>query len=237
MRDVKAGESVVVVTGGGRGIGRAICQRFATDGAQVVAASRTPRELAETRDLIEAAGGRCHIQLTDVCQPDDINVLVEGPAGRLGRIDVLVNCAGTAPLSEIEELDPSLFEAVVAVNVTAVYLGCRAVWPVMRKQGGGVIINISSVAAVDPFPGFAAYGAAKAWVNAWTRGLADEGRPVGIRLFAVAPGAVETRMLRDALPSFPADQALQPADVADVVYALAQPECRYATGQTIFVNK
>ena len=231
------GSSVVVVTGGGRGIGRAICQRFAADGVQVVAASRTIAELEETRRIIEYAGGRCHVQPTDVCVPEDIDSLIENAAGRFGRIDVLVNCAGVAPQSAIEELEPALFTTIMAVNVDAVYHACRRVWPVMKTQKSGVIVNISSIASVDPFPGFAAYGAAKAWVNAWTKALADEGRRFGIRVFAVAPGAVETRMLRDPFPTFPADQTLRPADVADVVFALARPECRYATGETVFVRR
>ncbi len=231
------GDSVVVVTGGGRGIGRAICERFAAGGAQVVAAARSVEDLQATRGIIERAGGRCHVKPTDVCATEEIDELIESTVGRFGRVDVLVNNAGVAPLSRIDDLEPALFEAIISVNVTAVYYGCRAVWPVMRKQGDGVIVNISSVASTDAFPGFSAYGASKAWVNAWTRALAEEGRPLGIRVFAVAPGAVETRMLRNAFPDFPADQTLQPADVADVVCALAQPACRYATGQTVFIRK
>ena len=230
-------DAVVVVTGGGRGIGRAICQRFAAAGAQVVAASRAVDELKETQRLIEQAGGNCHVDVTDVGLTDEVDSLIDDTMDRFGRIDVLVNNAGMGPLSNIEELSSSLFETLMAVNVNGVYCACRAVWPVMRKQGDGVIINISSVSATDPFPGLAAYGASKAWVNAWTNGLADEGRAVGIRVFSVAPGAVETRMLRDAFPDFPADQTLQPADVADVVFTLAQPTCRYVTGQTVVVKK
>jgi len=100
-----------------------------------------------------------------------------------------------------------------------------------------VIVNISSAASVDPFPGLVAYGGTKAWVNIWSKGLADEGRPLGIRVFAVAPGAVETKMLREAFPDFPADQTLDPMDVADMVFQLSLPECRYASGQTIMVQK
>jgi len=230
-------ERVAVVTGGGRGIGRAICARFAADGAQVVAAARSVTELEETRQAIEQAGGRCHVQLTDVTEPEDVDGLITASAERFGRIDVLVNNAGVAPLARIEELDPQVFELNLAVNVGAVYRSCRAVWPVMKAQRSGVIVNISSVASVDPFPGFSAYGAAKAWVNAWTQSLAAEGRPLGIRLFAVAPGAVETRMLRGAFPDFPQDQTLDPADVAELVHALCQPACRYASGQTIFMKR
>ncbi len=232
-----ARNQVVIVTGGGRGIGRAIAQRFATDDAQVVAASRTPAELEETRRVIQQAGGRCHVHPTDVCASDEIGSLIEATTARFGRIDVLVNCAGIAPQATIEELEPELFHTILAVNVNAVYLACRAVWGVMKEQRSGVIVNISSIASVDPFAGFAAYGAAKAWVNAWTKALADEGRQWGIQVFSVAPGAVETRMLRDAFPTFPADQTLRPADVADMVHALAQPGCRYATGQTVFVRR
>lgn len=231
------GASVVVVTGGGRGIGRAVCRRFAADGEQVVAASRSVADLEETSRLISADGGNCLTRPTDVGQPDEVGVLIETTAQRFGRIDVLVNCAGVAPIAKIEDLDPALFDTLMAVNVCSVYHACRAVWPVMKARAEGVIVNISSVASVDPFPGFAAYGAAKAWVNAWTKALADEGRDCGIRVFAVAPGAVETRMLRDAFPDFPADQTLQPGDVAEVVHALAQPQCRYAAGQTVFVKK
>lgn len=230
-------ELVVVVTGGGRGIGRAIAERFAQSGAQVIAAARSFKELEEIRSSIEASGGRCSVQTTDVGSAEEIESLVEQTLGQFGRVDVLVNNAGIAPQANIEDLDEALFETVLLVNMRAVYRACRAVWPAMKKQGGGVIVNISSVASVDPFPGFTAYGAAKAWVNAWTHGLANEGRPHGIRVYAVAPGAVETRMLRDPFPNFPADQALLPADVANMVYWLAQPECRYATGQTIFVRK
>jgi NAD(P)-dependent dehydrogenase (short-subunit alcohol dehydrogenase family) len=228
---------VVMVTGGGRGIGRAICERFAASEAQVVATARNLHELEGTRGIIEQGGGRCHVQAADLFCAEDIGVLVDSTIQRFGRIDVLVNNAGVAPRNLIEEMDEAVFNAIVAVNVTAVYRTCRAVWPIMRRQGGGAIINMSSVASVDPFPGFAAYGAAKAWINAWTKALAEEGRQAGIRVFAAAPGAVETRMLRDTFPEFPADQTLQPAEVADVVFALAQPEWRHASGQTLFVRK
>lgn len=230
-------DKVVIVTGGGRGIGRAVCRRFAAAGAQVVAAARSVEELNQTRGLIEEAAGRCHVVPTDVCQADEIVELIQGTVRRFGGVHVLVNNAGVAPRSRMEELDPSLFEAMQTVNVNAVFHACRVAWPVMTRQREGVIVTISSVASVDPFPGFTAYGASKAWVNAWTKGLADEGRPLGIRVFAVAPGAVETKMLRDAFPDFPQQQALDPADVADVVHALALPACRTASGQTVFVKK
>lgn len=237
MEECNMKNQVVVVTGGGRGIGRAIAERFAGAGARIVVAARSNPELEETRQSIEAGGGKCHIRVADVAAPDDVRTLIDDTAKLYGRLDVLVNNAGIAPQASLENLDASLFEMVHAVNIAAVFHACRAAWSLMKKQGGGVIVNISSVASVDPFPGFAAYGASKAWVNAWTKGLAEEGRACGIRVFAVAPGAVETRMLRDAFPDFPKDQTLRPENVADVVFALAQIECRYATGQTVFVRR
>ncbi len=241
---------VVVVTGGGRGIGRAICQRFALDGAQVVAAARSMEELEETKKLCENAetqksrnaetkggAGRCHVQVTDVSMPQEIEALIDSTVDRFKRVDVLVNCAGVAPTAIIEDLEPELFRTILAVNVDATYYGCRKVWGVMKSQGGGVIVNISSIASVDAFPGFAAYGASKAWVNAWTKALAEEGRAHKIGVFAVAPGAVETKMLRDAFPTFPDADTLRPSDVADVVHALTEPACRYATGATVFVRR
>jgi NAD(P)-dependent dehydrogenase (short-subunit alcohol dehydrogenase family) len=137
----------------------------------------------------------------------------------------------------MEGLEPSLFETLTAVNIEAVYYACRTVWPIMRKQARGIIINLSSIASVEAFDGFAAYGASKAWVNAWTRGLAEEGKALGIRVFAVAPGAVETKMLRDTFPDFPRGQALDPSEVAELVFWLTHPGCQYSSGQTVFIKK
>jgi len=229
-------EQVIVVTGGGRGIGRAICVRFAREGGQVVAVSRTAAELAETKSLVERAGGRCLVQQVDVTRVEPTQAMVQEVVKRFGRVDVLVNSAGIAPLRMIDELTPEIFDSILSVNVRAMYLTCRAVWPAL-KTSRGVIVNISSIASLDAFAGFAAYGASKAWVNAWTRGLAEEGRPVGIRAFSIAPGGVETSMLRNAFPDHPAQDTLDPGDVADMVHAIAQPACRYATGQTVFVQR
>lgn len=230
-------DKVVIVTGGGRGIGRAACERFAAAGAQVIAASRSKAELADARAAIESAGGKCHAHVTDVCNPGDIQSLIADTAARFGRVDVLVNCAGVAPKAPFDQMEPVLFDTIRAVNIDAVYHACRFAWPIMKKQGGGVIVTISSMASADPFPGFAAYGASKAWVNLWTRALAEEGRPHNIRVFAVAPGAVETRMLRDAFPNFPSEQTLLPSDVAAAAFGLCGEDFHYATGETVFVKK
>lgn len=230
-------DRVVTVTGGGRGIGRATCLRFAQAGDRILAVARTQAELEETRRLVVARGGVCEVSCADVSVEEEVGSAVRDALDAFGRIDVLVNAAGVAPLGAIEELDADVFDTILTVNVRGVFLACRAVWPHMVKQGGGVIVNLSSVASEDPFPGFAAYGASKAWVNAWTRGLAEEGRPKNISVFSLAPGAVETRMLRDAFPDFPKKATMEPADVAEMIHTLAGPACKYATGRTMVFRK
>lgn len=228
---------VVIVTGGGRGIGRAVCRRFATAGAKVVAAARTQEELAETKRAVEADGGYCLAVPTDVADAGSIDSLVAAAVRECGGVDVLVNNAGVACTGRIGEFDLADFDRMVAVNVGGVFYASRAVWPIMQERGGGVIVNISSMAAVDPFPGFAAYGATKNFVEGLTRSLAKEGKKCGIRVYAVGPGAVDTQMLRGPYPDFPADECLQPAEVAETVFMMTQSACRYSAGQTVYVNK
>ncbi len=230
-------DQVAIVTGGGSGIGRAVCLRLAQAGAHVVAAARTQEQLNQTKARVEAAGGKCTVIATDVSSSDEVAHLIETTVSKLGRIDTLVNCAGVAPRAPIEEFEISVFSGLIGVNVAAVFYTSKAVWPIMKRQGSGTIVNISSMAAKDPFPGFAVYGASKAWVNAFTAGLAEEGRKHNLRVFCIAPGAVETQTLRGAFPDFPAEQTLQPADVAEMVCTVTHPHCAYATGATIYVRK
>jgi 3-oxoacyl-[acyl-carrier protein] reductase len=228
---------VVIVTGGGRGIGQATCLRFAADGDQIVSASRSVAQLDETKRRVEDAGGSCLTVATDVGCRDDVQALIQTTAERFGRIDVLVNNAGMAVKEPVEEIDDAAFTSMVGVNISGVFYACKYAWPILRDQGGGVIINVSSIAAVDPFPGFSAYGATKAWVNTFTRAIAAEGRPHDIRVFGVAPGGVATNMLRGLLPDYPLEQALTPADVAEMIHVLTQPGCAPATGEIIAVRK
>lgn len=230
-------DKTAIVTGAGRGIGRAIAKRLAAAGANVTIAARTSEQLEETRGLIEGAGGSALAITADVSKVDEVDRMVGEARSRFGGIDILVNNAGVAPLGTIEQMEPETFDHLVSTNIRAVYLCSRAVWPSMASGGGGAIVNIASVAAYDAFPGFAAYGAAKAFVVAYTKSLAVEGASCGIRTYGVAPGAVETDMLRAALPDFPADQALAADEVAALVASILSPAYRHSSGQTIVLKK
>lgn len=225
------------ITGGGRGIGQALAIEFARAGYDVGVTARSSAELGRTRQMVEALGPRCVAFTCDLSDPGTAAEAVGEAQRQLERIDVLVNNAATAPLAPIEQCTPEQFDAVFALNVGAVVAACRAVWPLMKSQGGGTIINISSVAARDPFPGFALYGASKAAVNGLTTALAAEGRAHGIRVFALCPGAVETAMLRAAFPDLPAERCLQPRDVAEVAVLLADGRSRYASGAHLYLEK
>lgn len=230
-------DQVVIVTGGGRGIGQAICRRFAEAGAQVMAAARSEDQLEQTKEIIEQDGGRCAIIAVDVSSTDRLQYLISSTERRFGRIDVLINNAGVSACGPVKDLTTVDFETMMRVNVAAVFYACKFVWPIMQRQGSGVIINISSMATEDSCPGLGTYAASKAWVTTFTRGLADEGREFGIRAFAIGPGAVWTDMLRENSPTFPKQNALDPMHIADVAYALCQPAMTYAAGQTFYVRK
>jgi len=226
-----------VITGASRGIGLATALRFARAGGRVVAVARGEPDLKQAANQIRDAGGECEYIVADVGTPTGARRAIHVAVASFGRVDVLVNNVGYAPLSPIEQMNDEHFEAALAANIAGVFYATRAVWPIMRKQGEGVVVSISSLASVDPFPGFAVYGACKAWVNLFTKAMADEGRPLGIRVFAVAPGAVETNMLRQNFPDVPASQTLDPDDVAELVEAVCDERMHYASGQTIFVRK
>lgn len=228
---------VALVTGAGRGIGRAICTRLARDGWAVAGLARNERELGETGSLVSEHGGEFLVLPADVCDPEQVDRAVSAVVDKYERLDLLVNNAGVAPFGKVAEMPLEVFDRCVQVNVNAVFYCCQRVLPIMAGQGGGAIINVSSMAATDPFPGFGAYGATKAWVNTFTRALADEVAQDGIRVFAIAPGAVETAMLRGAFPDFPAEQTLDPADVADLVTVLLDSRCQHTSGQVVQLQK
>lgn len=212
---------MAIVTGAGRGLGRAIARAFAAEGAAVVLAARTRQQLAEVASAVREAGGQALAVPTDVTQDAAVEALVEQAVGELGRLDILVTAAGTASFGPVAEAKGADWDAMLAVNLRAVMICCRAVLPAMMRQRAGLILNVASIAATRAIPGAAAYAASKAGVVAFGRTLAEELRASGVRVGTLIPGAVDTP-LWDGIPGGP-DRArmLQPEDVARAAVLMA----------------
>jgi NADP-dependent 3-hydroxy acid dehydrogenase YdfG len=214
-------DQVAIVTGAGRGIGRAVALAFAAEGARVVLASRNRADLAAVAGAIRESDGTALALPTDVGQDAAVEALVEETAGQLGRIDILVTAAGVAAFGPVAGTKPADWDGMLAVNLRAAMVCCRAVLPVMQRQHRGTIINVGSIAAKRAIPGGAAYAATKAGLAAFSAVLAEEVRADGIRVGIVVPGAVDTP-LWDAIPGGP-DRArmLRADDVARAVVLMA----------------
>lgn len=228
---------VCIVTGGSEGVGRATVLHFARAGYDVVTCARRRAPLAALAREAAQLGAHCHALPLDLREREAGAQLVEAAVHRFGHLDVVVNNAGYAQCRPIVEVTDEAAERTLAVNVGAVFSLTRASWPHLRARGGGVIVNVSSLAAYDPFPGLNVYGAAKAWVNLFTKTTAQEGRPAGIRAYAVALGAVDTPMLRGLFPDFPLEEALSAEQVAEFILGLCDPVMAPASGQTLLCKR
>lgn len=226
-----------IITGASKGIGLATALRFARSGHDVVMTARDEKTLKDAVARVKQEGGRCAGIAADVGIAAEAGRVVDEAVRQFGGVDLLVNNAGAAPLAPFNEFSPDDFERCLATNIAGVFHLTHGLWGRMKERGKGTIVNVSSMASVDPFPGFAVYGACKAWVNVFTKALAAEGKPRGIRVFAVAPGGVETAMFRDSFPDYPAEQLLQPDDVAAVIEAVCEERMKYASGETIFIQR
>ena len=190
-------ERIAVITGGGRGIGRAAAITLADDGWAVVVAGRTQSSLQATAAEIEAAGGRVLAVQTDVADPDQVDQLFDAVAGFGGRVDLLFNNAGlAAPPVPVDELDVATWNEVVAVNLTGAFLCARAAFARMRAQNpqGGRIINNGSVSASTPRPFSAPYTATKHAITGLTKSLSLDGRTVGIACGQIDLGNISSDM-------------------------------------------
>jgi NADP-dependent 3-hydroxy acid dehydrogenase YdfG len=212
---------VAIVTGAGRGIGRAIAASFAGAGAAVVLAARTGGELERVRTDIDTQGGRALAVPTDVTDDAAVTFLVTRTVEAFGSVDLLVTAAGVASFGPVAESRPHAWDAMLTVNLRAVMVCCQAVLAPMLARGRGSIINVASIAASRPIPGAAAYTATKAGVVGFSRVLAEELRAGGVRVGVLIPGAVDTP-LWDTMPGGP-DRArmLRAEDVARAAMLMA----------------
>jgi NAD(P)-dependent dehydrogenase (short-subunit alcohol dehydrogenase family) len=238
---------VAIVTGASRGIGRAIALRLSQAGARVVVSSRKLEAVEAVADEIRDQEGESLALQAHVGRSEDVAALVERTLETFGRIDITVNNAATNPhfgplLSASEEQ----WDKVLDTNAKGAFRVCRAVWPQMKAQGGGKIINLVSIAGLRPAPGMGLYGISKAALVQLTQQLAMELGPDNIRVNAIAPGVIKTRFSRllwetpeisqPVLARTPLGRFGEPGDVAELALFLASPASDFITGAVLVVD-
>ena len=243
-------DKICVITGGGSGIGQATALCFAAEGAKVVVADINPGAASETSRLIEKNGAAALAVTVDVTQAASVQKMLHKAVEIFGRIDVLVNNAGLGFAATVEETDEADWDRLMAVNLKGVFLGCKYVVPIMRRQGGGVIVDTASVLALVGVQDRAAYCASKGGVAALTRAVAIDHVRDGIRVNCVAPGSVETPYWTDIFAKsndvaalrknleqrHPMERLARPEEIAKAVLFLASDESSFCTGSTLVVD-
>jgi NAD(P)-dependent dehydrogenase (short-subunit alcohol dehydrogenase family) len=217
---------VAIVTGGTRGIGYAVADALAGEGASVAVSGTREESLKRAESQLGARHpGRVLACKSDVRDEAQVNALVEATISRFGGLDILVNNAGIGHFVEVGRMTPGAWREVIDTNLTGVFYACHASLPHLRKRGGGWIINISSLAGKNAFSGGAAYCASKSGLNAFSEALMQEVRYDNIRVSYVMPGSVDTGFM-GTTPDPPSDWKLSPADVARVVVDLIHHDRR-----------
>lgn len=241
-------QRVALVTGATSGIGRACALRLAADGFAVVVGGRSAERAAEVVDEITAGGGTATTALGDVAEPDYGDAAVAATVAAHGRLDVLVNAAGVITRSDAEGTTDDEWHRVMSTNVDGLFRASRAALPAIRAAGGGTIVNISSTNGLFGGAGLAAYCASKGAVTNLTRAMALDHAAEGIRVNAVCPGAVDTRMLYSEgsgtveevraknLPDIPEGRIPDGSEVAELVAFLADDRSRHITGANISID-
>lgn len=217
-------EPVTIVTGAGSGVGRAVCIQLSDIGHRLVLVGRNREPLEETVTLLpdEAIrADRALIHPADISDPSQCDGVVAATIERWGRVDGLVNNAGMVECVPIEETTHELLQQTFAVNTFGPARLIAACWPHFQSQGGGCVVNVTTMGTIDPFPGLSAYAAAKIAMESYTRSIMNERGDADISAYAVAPGAIETPMLRRLFSErdLPRSKTLDPADVAEVIVA------------------
>ncbi len=241
-------DQVVLITGASSGIGRATAEAMVREGARVAVNYLKNRAGAEAVvGAIEKSGREAILIRADVTSAADVQAMVDAVRKRWGRIDVLVNNAGDLlARRSLVDMTEDYWDRVIDLNLKSVFLCVKAVWEDMAKRKSGCILNVSSIAARNGGgPGAAAYAAAKGGMLTYTKGLAKELAPYGVRVNGVAPGVIATpyherysspELFQKYLAAVPMGRAGTPEEVAEVLVFLASPAARYLTGETIEVN-
>jgi NAD(P)-dependent dehydrogenase (short-subunit alcohol dehydrogenase family) len=236
-------QPVALITGASRGIGRATAVALTQAGYRLALVARGRTDLEESARLAGATDAL--VVPADVTDPAQVRAVIHETVTRFGRLDAVVNVAGVAPVRRIEEMSADEWHAVINVNLSAVFYVIKYAWPHLRvcakaaQDRHAVIVNVSSLASRDPFPGFAAYGAAKAGLNILDLVAAREGEADGIAVHTIAPGAVETAMFRQLMTpeQYPKEKTLKPEEVADVIVQCVTGRLRHTRGEVIYLHK
>jgi len=237
---------VAIVTGGGRGIGRAISLGLADCGAKLVLASRTIEDLEKVVSEIKGNGGEATPVVTDLMVSEQINALVEATMKTYGRVDILVNNAARSFLRPLMDLREDGWDKIFDVNCKAAFLLSRAVAKIMGEQGGGRIINITTVGAVRGGAGMGVYHASKAALSMLTKCMAVEWAPLNVNVNAVGPGLTKTAFSQPiwSNPSLeqmittrvPKGRLAEPEEIVGAVLFLCSEDSSFITGESIYVD-
>lgn len=235
-------KKVAIVTGAAKGIGEAIALRYGREGAIVIAADIVADGAQETADAIHAAGGAALAVTVDIADEASVDAMFATTMEKYGRVDVLVNNAGLiSPMKHFLTADKAWWDRIIGVNLTGVFLCCKAAAHIMAKQGSGSIINMSSGGATKAHRAFVAYDATKGGIEAMTRALALDLGPYGIRVNSLIPGSIDTtgidiegRKLRGA--NVPMERIGEPDDMTGAAVFLASDDSSYVTGQRTVVD-
>lgn len=219
MAELLAGK-VAIVTGAGRGIGRAICTSLASESATIVLASRSEQHLKQTKRMVTEAGGKAYILCTELTEEQSIKNLVTETAEKFGRLDILINNAGITHSAMLEETATEDWERLMWVNARAPFILCRESLPLLRKSDRAYIINIASVVGVKGYPEQSAYTSSKHALRGMSVSLAEELRDTNIRVHVLCPGGVATDMVARVRPDIARDELIGPEEVAELVHYL-----------------
>ena len=244
---------VALVTGGSRGIGKAIAQGFAKAGARVAITSRKMNDLEATAAEVKAFGGEAFPIQSHLAKMEEINKMVKTVMDRFGRIDILVNNAGASPaMGTVLDSEERLWDTIINLNLKGLYFTSQAVARIMKKQGGGRIINIASIDGFKPEPGVSIYSISKAGVRMATRAFAAELAPFNIQVNTIAPGPISTKMLNshwfhlspeeakkqkeEMAKMTPMGRIGEPDEIAGAAIYLASDASSYTTGTEIVID-
>ncbi len=247
LQDFKLQDKVAIVTGASKGIGAAMATIFAEAGAKVVVSSRKQQAVDQVAQAITAAGGQAIAVQAHMGNADDIQNLVDATTKTYGTVDIVVNNAATNPVfGPVIQTDDNSFDKIMEVNVKGPFRLMRAVQPIMLANGGGSIINISSVGGLTPEPMLGIYSVSKASLISLSKVAAKEWGSAGIRVNTICPGLIKTKfsaalwqndsILKHVTENLPINRAAEPEEVANLALFLASDASSYVTGSTYTVD-